>query len=153
MKVVSVRENGAFTGQKRVQIFFDRDEDQKNGPSRDRCKPEFFKASRIDVIIKKALRTGMMDVKPGTFYGDFSDGADFLQHQNRVISVHRYFEGLPSETRNFFNNDPKNLLDFVANPANYDEAVKMKILKKRPQEPAPAPPAEPPAKPEEPSTT
>lgn len=137
MITVTEREDGT----RRVQVFFDKDTDKVRGPSRNRCKPEFLKASRIDVIMKKATRTGMVSVRPGARYGDFTSGADFLTTQNRIIELQRYFDGLPSETRNFFANDPKNYLDFVLDPKHRDQAIAMGLVEKPQAAPAPVVPA------------
>jgi len=141
MQLITTRKDGAFVGQKRVQIFFNRDEDKLNGKSADRCKPEFHKATRIEAIMKKALRTGLVDVRQDAVYGDFSSGNDFLTQQNRIIQMKQYFDSLPSDTRNFFANSPQNYLDWVLNPSNREKAIEMGLIKR------PKPPASEPEKP------
>jgi len=143
MIVISDSKKPVFEGQKRVQIFFDRDVDTegkptKLGPSRNRVKPEFLKASKIEEILKKATRTGMISVKPNAYYGDFTSSGDFLTAQNRVIRLQQYFDSLPSETRNWFANSPKNYLDFVLDPRNREQAIEMGLLPKPKGAPAPS---------------
>ena len=129
MQLITYRKDGAFEGQRRVQIFFNRDTDKLNGKSADRCKPEFHKATRIEAIMKKALRTGLVDVRQDAVYGDFSSGNDFLTTQNRIIQMNQYFDSLPSETRDFFANSPHNYLNWILDPKNADQAVQMGLLK------------------------
>jgi len=151
MNVLSINKNGAFEGQKRVQIFFNRDTDKLNGPSIDRCKPEFHKATRIEAIMKKALRTGVVSVRQDAVYGDFSSGNDFLAAQNRIIQLNQYFDSLPSDTRNFFANSPQNYLDWVLDPANKDKAIEMGLMRRTEPLPEAPKPDAPPAKPETPA--
>lgn len=145
MQVYSLRKNGVLKDQKRVAVYFDKDVDKVNGPSRDRVKPEFYKETQISSIIERATRTGIMSVKPNPGFGVVS-GADFLSMQNAVIDVQKYFDSLPSKVRDFFVNSPKNYLDWIVNPANKEQAIEMGLLEKpagAPVEPAPAvaPPA------------
>lgn len=131
MQVVTNRsaDNRTFADQKRVAIFFDKDIDKVNGPSRNRVKPEFFKETRIDVIMQRALRTGIQMVKPHPGFGVVS-GADYLQKQNALIDVQKYFDSLPSETRDFFANSPKNMVDFVCDPKNREQAIELGLIEK-----------------------
>lgn len=149
MQVISENPRGVFEGQKRVQIHFDMDEDKDRGPSRSRVKPEFLKDSLISNIMKKASRTGFVNVRQVSF-GDFTSTQDFLQRQNAVIEFTKFFDSLPSATREFFANDPANVLDFVKDPKNRDKAVELKVLKKSEAAPAPLAPA-PPATPVNPA--
>lgn len=149
MQIVETNPKGSFEGQKRVRIYFDRDVDSKGkpdklGPSRNRVKPEFLKGSSIQEIINKYNRTGVVSVRPGNaVFKDFSSTADFLTQENRKISLIRYFDGLPSDIRNWFNNDVKNMLDFVLDPKNRSQAQEMGLLERDKAEEAPTPPAEP----------
>lgn len=132
-------------GKRRVQLFFDRDVDSegkpdKLGPSRNRVKPEFLKESRIENILKRATKTGMIQVRQGARFGDFTSGQDYLTLRNRMIEVEQYFDTLSSDDRNFFNNDVKNYLDFVTLPQHREEAEKRGFLKKPAAEPAPSAP-------------
>lgn len=134
MQIVSNRKGGVYKGQRRVAVFFDKDADNAMGPSRNRVKPEFLRETRIDVIIERATRTGIMPTKPFPGYRAVS-GADYLTMQNAVIDVQKYFDSLPSETRDFFANSPVNYLDFINDPKHRDECISMGLIEK----PAPAP--------------
>ena len=61
---------------------------------------------------------------PPTF-GDFSNGADFTEMQNRVADAISGFENLPSETREFFEHKPANLVEFMNDPENAQDAINM----------------------------
>lgn len=81
--------------------------------------------SEINRIVKK----GIIPPDPNQLqFGDFSGGEDFREIQNRIIEVNRSFDSLPAETREKFRNDPSEMLDFVADPKNADEARKLGLL-------------------------
>lgn len=90
----------------------------------------------INRIVKKAIRPdGQIDAsliaslakKPG-LYGDFTNAVDFQTLQNRVIRVRDAFATLAPEVRAKFNNNPAEMIDFVNDPKNKAEAIKMGIL-------------------------
>lgn len=144
MQVVVEREDGS----RDVKIYFDRDVDDKgnrieDGPSMDRVLPEFLHESKLETIMKRAMKTGMVNAVPGAYYGDFTSSTDWLERQNAVIEYQRYFDSLPAETKDYFANNPANLLDFINDPNNREEAIKLGILKKPEVAPAPEAPATP----------
>jgi hypothetical protein len=134
MQIVTERVDGVFPGQRRVAVYFDKDVDKVTGPSRNRVKPEFLRETKIDVIIERATRTGLVPTKPFPGYRNVT-GTDFLTMQNAIIDVQKYFDSLPSDTREFFANSPVNYLDFIADPKNKDQAIELGLIEK----PAPAP--------------
>lgn len=90
----------------------------------------------INRIVKKVTRPdGQIDAMtlqsiakaPGR-YGDFTGAADFQEVSNRVIRMNNAFMALPAETRLKFDNDPAKMIEFVTNPANEDESVKLGLL-------------------------
>lgn len=115
-------------------------------PSRSKAKPEFHKDANINRIMKKYKKTGFLDplILRDMKYGDFSSGEDFASMSMRILDAQHEFSMLPAHVRHRFGNDPGQLLDFLADEANYDEAVKLGIVKER-DKPVVAPPATPPA--------
>ena len=69
---------------------------------------------------------------PPTF-GDFSSVADFTEMQNRVADAISGFEKLPSETRAFFDHNPANLVEFMNNPDNAQDAIDMGLIELEPE--------------------
>lgn len=86
------------------------------------------KEVNVNTIVAKA-RKGIfpMPGKPG-FFGDFTSLPDFLECQNRVRDAHSDFEGLPSDLRKRFKNDPALLIQFMSDPENRAEAEKLGLL-------------------------
>lgn len=96
-----------------------------------RTKQSFAKETNINNIVKKFSKTGVLPAVVGTaMYGDFSDVADYQTQCNRVNSVAAFFKSLPAEVRAKFNHSPVNMLEFVNDPANVQEAVELGLLPK-----------------------
>lgn len=113
-------------------------------------KQAFADECDINNIMARYEATGYLD--PDAFqqreavYGDFADGFDFTSMQETLLNARSAFEALPARIRSRFHNDPAELLDFVHNPENHDEAIKLGLVN-------PPPPPEPPeAKPAGPAT-
>lgn len=60
-------------------------------------------------------------------YGDLS-GLDFKEMQDKVAKAKSMFEELPSKIRGRFLNDPSELIKFMDNPDNREEAIKLGII-------------------------
>lgn len=69
------------------------------------------------------------------FFGDFTDAVDFRDHMDRVRHATERFNALPADLRAMFNNDPVELHDWVMNPENAEEAVKLGLLVKQEKTP------------------
>ena len=69
---------------------------------------------------------------PPTF-GDFSNVADFTEMQNRVADAISGFEALPAETRAFFDHKPANLVEFMNDPDNAQDAINMGLIELEPE--------------------
>lgn len=94
----------------------------------------------INKIVAKATMTGFVEsVNPNSsMYADVSEIPDYQQALNVVNYASKHFQALPAEVRKKFENDPRQLLDYMADPKNRDEAVKLGLL---PKPTAPAKPA------------
>lgn len=95
---------------------------------------QFKNQCDINLIIKKFEKTGMVTHLSGKSgqYGDFSSIKDFQSNLNSVISAQNAFDSLPAAIRKRFGNDPAQLIDFVHNDANYEEAEKLGLVPKKP---------------------
>ena len=86
----------------------------------------------INKIMDRYMRTGCLSdplsqMKPGT-YGDFSDLGDYMENMNKVIEAREMFDALPAKVRERFGNNPGAMIDFVMDPNNQEEAVKLGLL-------------------------
>ncbi len=80
----------------------------------------------INLIMAKYAKTGFIDhlSRHGTDYG-FANSVTFHEAMNVVSKADQMFQDLPSSARNRFHGDPAEFLDFVADPANLPEMVKL----------------------------
>lgn len=118
------------------------------GQSLSRTKQAFKEECDINVIIQKWQSTGITDhinlARPS--YLDYDTPDDYLDAVNRVISAQNSFDALPSAVRSRFQNDPQQLLAFLQDGNNHEEAQSLGLLEEAATPaptPAPASPAEP----------
>lgn len=117
----------------RPKVFCTQEEKRtKNSPAN---------AADINVLSKRYVRQNRGPLPDGLpAYGDFTNVDDYMTARIKVIRAQEAFDSLPSELRNRFANSPENLIGFLADPDNRDEAISLGLVKK----PEPAPIAEPP---------
>lgn len=61
-------------------------------------------------------------------YVNLSDVDDFFSANMKVLRVKEAFMSLPAKIRERFRNNPQNLMDFLADPKNKEEAIELGIL-------------------------
>jgi phage internal scaffolding protein len=87
----------------------------------------------INVILRKFGKTGTLPINPSeALYPDFSDAVDYHTALNQIIASEREFDLLPSHIRKHFDNDPAKLVYFMQDKKNYDEAVNLGLIAKKP---------------------
>lgn len=72
---------------------------------------------KITGVLPNSMRVGVG--------GDFSDIGDFQSCLEKISRAKSEFESLPSDLRARFGNDPASYVDFVLNPSNVEECVKL----------------------------
>lgn len=96
----------------------------------------------INVIMAKYGRTGQLPaVNMLALDGDFSDVGDFSDAQQRIIAAREAFQAVPATVRKRFDNNPQQMIDFLRDPANKDEAIKLGLVDAPPDAYTPANPA------------
>lgn len=95
----------------------------------------------INFIMRNYTQQGL--IPQGTtktaVYGDFSDVTDYFEALRIIHQAEDQFNELPAQVRARFQNDPAELLAFIENRDNLEEARKLGMLKDEP--PAPPKPA------------
>lgn len=82
---------------------------------------------------------GGIPQRPMPMFDDFTQvPTSYEEIQERMIEANNLFLELPSALRERFSNDPANLLSFLADEANRDEASRLGLLKVSPATPAPS---------------
>lgn len=84
----------------------------------------------INSIVQRYAKTGVLEhvSLSSPSYGDFSITSDYQSSLNVVIAAQESFMTLPSRVRARFANDPGLFLDFVSDPNNRDEAIKLGLI-------------------------
>lgn len=103
--------------------------DFSNSPSM--AKQSFAEEANINNIMARYVKTGSFYDQEGTRqpqYGDFSNGDAFEDVQNKIVQAKEDFALLDSDVRELFDNDVSQLLDFMSDPENHDEAIELGII-------------------------
>lgn len=107
---------------------------------------QFANDANLNTIVQRfGIRDGSINPAPldPSYYGDFTGAPDFRQALDQVRDAEEKFAALPADVRTKFRNDPVELWQFVHDPRNIAESVKLGLLKQDIQAPAPAAPAAP----------
>jgi len=101
-----------------------------------RTKSEFADEANINNIVKRCMNGGAMPAGSRTpLFGDFSEVSDFTQAQTLIAEANAEFELLPSDVREKFGNNVSDLMDFLDDDTNLDEAIKLGLAPKPTSEP------------------
>lgn len=88
---------------------------------RDRCD--------IRNIIRRYQQTGQLPLsvhaKNGPMFGEFHELPTYHEMSNIILEARAKFMSLPSALRKDFDNDPGKLIEYLQNPENDEEAVKL----------------------------
>lgn len=100
-------------------------------------RQEFKEECDINVILARYQASGEIDFlnKHAPQYMD-TTAVDFQTAMETVANAQSAFNDLPSHVRDRFQNDPAQLLDFVHQDANREEAIKLGLI--APPAPGPA---------------
>lgn len=107
-----------------------------NSEQESKVQEQFADACQTDTIIRKY---NMMGVNPfiasgSSQYLDTTEIPSFVVAQNAQVKVKEYFEGLPSDVRFEFNNDPAQFAEAVLDPRNADYLRELGVLAPLPAE-------------------
>jgi len=96
------------------------------------AQQHFKDETDINNILRQFNITGLLPESPlSPRYGDFTGISDYQSALNAVIAAESEFEGLPAQIRARFNNDPEELINFLANNENLDEAISLGLVDKK----------------------
>jgi len=103
----------------------------------------------INTIAARFLKTGELPLATRQgFYADTSYlPTDLLAAHEVIREASESFMQIPAKIRERFNNDPSQLLAFVQDPSNREQAIELGLIPKPSQEPPKAPSVVPPTTP------
>ena len=99
-----------------------------------RTKQAFAEECDINQIMLKYKNTGLLTHvnNAQAQYGDFSNVPDYHTALNQIQSAQDSFLALPAHIRAKFNNDPQDLIQYLNDETNYDDALKLGLINPRP---------------------
>ena len=97
---------------------------------------QFKEESDINNIVDRFMKTGHLpDPVSMPQYVDYEGIFDFQSAMNVVRQADENFMRMDAKVRSRFHNSPQEFLEFFADPANYDEAVRLGLaVPSKPQE-------------------
>lgn len=109
-----------------------------------RTQKQFKDKVNINSIMAKYRKTGLIEhvrKTPGK-YMDLTKLPDYQTALQTVIHAQNTFETIPANIRKRFNNDPAELISFLGDSKNMEEAIKLGLVVKKPEPgiPEPTPP-------------
>jgi phage internal scaffolding protein len=109
------------------------------------AQQNFKDESDINYIVRQFGITGELPGKPlSPQYGDFTGVLDYHSAVNAVLAAQDDFMELPAQMRARFDNDPAQLIDFLGDENNREEAIKLGLVAAKPiSEPSETPVGEP----------
>lgn len=112
------------------------------------AKQEFKDDCDVNLIVERCIRTGspLPDYSVPAAFADVSQFGDFGAAVRRMDAALEAFNALPAPIRTRFNNSPVQLVDFIQDVNNKDEAIKLGLISAPAPIPAPPLPLEPPPK-------
>lgn len=89
----------------------------------------------VNNIVKRYEQTGQMPhvTRAVGQYMDSTELQDYSESMQRVLNANDAFLQLPATIRDRFANDPAKLIEFMQNPQNYDEGVKLGLVAEKVQ--------------------
>lgn len=111
-----------------VSVVFDPDEERLT-------QQQFKEECDINTIVKRFGLTGELpEPWAAPSYGDFTAAVDFHTAQNLVIAARDEFDRLPADLRKRFGHDPQQLLAFLDDGRNREEAIELGLIAKPKEE-------------------
>lgn len=105
-------------------------------PDEGRTQQQFAEECDINTIVKRFGLTGQLPTNLAMpLSGDFAEATDFHSAMNLVAQAQAEFMQLPAEVRARFKNDPGAVVEFLDDPANRDEAIKLGLVAAPPEVP------------------
>lgn len=95
-----------------------------------KTQQQFGQQTDINWIMKRYQDTGMISHvnRSQGQYIDVSEIPSYQDSLNMVIKAQTMFQNLPSYLRKRFGNNPQQMLDFMADPQNANEALELGLL-------------------------
>lgn len=99
-----------------------------------RTKQSFKRVCDINGLVAQYKKTGQFPsvARRVPYYADVSDLGSYQESLNVVIKAREMFDALPVLVRERFRNDPGEMVSFLQDSSNLEEAVKLGLVTMRP---------------------
>lgn len=95
-----------------------------------RTAQEFQEEVDINTIAERYRLTGELPENvPMVMQGDFGEVTDFQSAMNLIVAARESFAAMPAAVRAEFKNDAQAFLEFTSDPANFDRAVSLGLVR------------------------
>lgn len=120
MKKIELRKNGT----RRVYTVYT--DDELEGQKIKCADDSFREECDVNTILRRFMKTGEIEYRknPGV-YQDVSEISDLEGSLNQINKANAAFDALPADIRFRFGNSPIEMINFLQNPENYEESIKM----------------------------
>lgn len=94
------------------------------------AKQSFAEEVDINTIVRRFGLSGELptDIRMPV-NGDFEGLFDFQSAMNMIVSARESFDAMPAHVRSRFDNDPHKFVEFCSKDENFDEAVKLGLVR------------------------
>lgn len=117
MQKVVIRQDGSVD----VQEIF-----PESGENENMCDQQYVKECDINNLMRKYVMNALPDPQKGV-YADMSEVQDYRSALHIIKKAEDGFLALPSDVRSRFLNDPGKMIEFLQDPKNDEEAIKMQL--------------------------
>lgn len=104
-----------------------------NDPSRSRTAQEYRDESDPAKIVKRLIESGgaideLLLQKREAIYADVTGIGSYFEAKCKTARIENAFMTLDADVRAKFENDPQKMMEFLADPANKNEAIDLGLL-------------------------
>lgn len=125
-KVVYIRENGT-RGVRTVH------------PGESMTQQQFKDDCDVNIMLAKFMKTNdpaHLRLRDAGVYADLAGAPDYMEAMQTIATANQAFEAIDARIRlDKFNNDPQKMIQFLADPQNQEEAIKLGLMVRRPEAP------------------
>lgn len=104
-----------------------------------RTQKQYKDEVNVNNIIKKYRQTGSIthvrNAQNGV-YADLTNLPDLMEAQAVIIAAEAAFAEVPAKIRQRFQHDPRQMIDFLSDPNNQEEAIKLGLMVRQKEKPA-----------------
>lgn len=93
-------------------------------------RTEFASQCNVNNILKKYTKNGINPflITKDAKYGDFTNVPNHQEALELVMAAEDYFMQFPADIRARFANDPSNMISYLSDPNNHEEAASLGLI-------------------------